>query len=405
MPLPQSGNQYQAARRRAVYSSPGVYPPVQDIGDFPPENNLFSQTEDTLHEDESACDQFSNEIQPPSVKTQPLSHLQTLTATNYAHSKTVHQFNDQMQPGMIQSELQMPQGVSNRTIMSPATAPLYFRRTSTPTHVHQSHHFHYHSGEYGTAIPGSISSPSSMHEINDYHNPLVSGQEVLYGSSATSANASQDVQPTTQLEHSLNSTQIRSREHSWYHTQANSSQGSLLSEQAFGDFTPPQASQYPTENNLSNESVPSKPTLNTNGGYIQAFTTALQDFHRHTSSPGATSRSAQKQMLSSHPSCFTHASHPCKKILGAGSTVSDSGVEMVRIKTPLAGPNSDIIEPWMSISNEHSWTQPRPRVMSVSTGVQTEGEDGSEKTTSPAASGSLTTLSSPQHLHAGIGNG
>ena len=396
MPLPRSGNQHQAARRRAVYSSPGVCPPVQEIGDSPETNPFSPTTEDTLHEDESACNQFSNETQPPSVKTQPLSHLQTLTATNNAHSKTVHQFNDQIQPGMIQSELQMPQGVSNRTIMSPATAPLYFRRTSTPMHVHQSHHFCNHSGEYGTATPSSVSSPSSMHEINDYHNPLISGQEMLYGSSAASANASQDLQPTAQLEHSPSSTHTRSREHHLWYT--NSSQGSLLSanEQAFGDFT----SQYPTENNLSNESVHSKPTLNTNGGYIQVFTTAPPDFHRHTSSPAATSRSAQKQ---SHPSSFTHASCPRKKTSGAGSTVSDSGVEMVGLKTPSAGPNSDIIEPWMSVSNEQSWTQPRPRVMSVSTGVQTEGEDGSEKTTLPA-SGSPTTSSSPQHPHDGIGN-
>ena len=332
--MPRSGNQHQAARRRAVYSSPGVYPPVQEVGDSP-ETNPFSPTEDTLHEDESACNQFSNETQPPSVKsliqaggviTQPFSHPQTLTAANYAHPKTMHQFNDQIQPGMMQSELQMSQGVSNRTIMSPATAPLYFRRTSTPMHVHQSHHFCNHSGEYGTATPGSVSSSSSVHEINDYHNPPVSGQEMLYGSSAASANASQDLQPTTQLEHSPSSTHMRSREHHLWYT--NSSQGSLLSahEQAFGDFT----SQYPTENNLSNESVHSKPTLNTNGGYIQVFTTAPPDFHRHTSSPGATSRSAQKQ---SHPSCFTHASCPRKKISEAGSTVSDSGVEMVGLKT------------------------------------------------------------------------
>ena len=419
MPLPRSGNQHQAARRRAVYSSPGVYPPVQEIGDSP-ENNLFSPIEDTLHEDESACNQFSNETQPPSVKsriqasgviTQPLSHPQTLMATNYAHPKTVRQFNDQMQPGVIQSHPQMPQGVSNRArenIIPSATAPLYFRRTSTPTHIHQSHRVHNHSGEYGTTTPGSISSSSSMHEMNDYHSPLVSGQGMLYGSSAASANASQDLQPTTQLEHSLSNTHIRSREHHlWYHTQANSSQGSLLSEQAFGDFTT-QASQYPTENYLSNESVPSKPTHNTNGGYIQAFTTALPDFHRHTSSPAATSRSAQKQALS-HSSCFTHASYPRKKTSAAGSTVSDSGVEMVCIKTPSAGPNSDIIEPWMSVSQdkeqfEQSWIQPRPRVVSVSTGVQTEGEDGSEKTTSPA-SVSPRTSSSPQRPHAGIGNG
>ena len=75
---------------------------------------------------------------------------------------------------------------------------------------------------------------------------------------------------------------------------------------------------------------------------------------------------------------------------------------MVRIKTPSAGPSSDIIEPWMSVSNEHQyWIQPRSRVTSISTGVQTEGEDRSEKTASPA-SGNSRTSTSP---HAGIENG
>ena len=407
MPSPRCANKLQAARRRAVYSSPGTCPPVQETGDFSPENNPFSRTEDTLHEDESACSQSSNEPpQPPPI--QPFSHPQTLTVTNYAHPKTMHQFNDQMQPGAMKSELLVPQGASNQTrenTMPSVTAPLQFRRTSTPTQVHQSRRFHSHSGEYGTTALGSVSSLSSMHEMNNYHNPGYSEQDMLYSSSAASANASQDLlsaQPTTQLEHSLSSTHIRSREHHsvWYHTQA-SSQVSLLSEQALGNFPPQisnQASQYPTENSLqlSYERLLSKPTHHSNGGYTQVSTTVLPDFHRRTSTPAATSRSAQKQALSSH------SSYPRKKTSAAGSTVSDSGVEMVRIKIPSAEPSSDIIEPWMSVSNEHQyWIQPRPRVTSVSTGVQTEGE---EKTPSPA-SGSPRTSSSPQHPHAGIENG
>ena len=419
--MPASGNQQLALHRRVntcpsnmkqaaePYSSPGTYPPVQETGDFSPENNPFSRTEDTLHEDESACSQSSNEPpQPPPV--QPFSHPQTLTATNYAHPKTMHQFNNQMQPGAIKSELQTSQGASNQTrenIMPSPITPLHFRRTSTPTQVHQSCRFYIHSGEYGTTTPGSVSSSSSMHEMNDYHNPQFSEQDMLYSSSAASANASQDMlysaQPTTQLEHSLSSTHTRSREHHlWYHTQANSSQGSLLPEQAFGDLplqVSNQASQYPTENSLSNERLLSKPTHNTNEGYIQVSTTALPDFHRRASSPAAISHSAQKQALSSH------SSYPRKKTSAAGSTVSDSGVEMVRIKIPSAEPSSDIIEPWMSVSNEHQyWIQPRPRVTSVSTGVQTEGEDGSKKTASPA-SGSPRTSTSPQHPHPGIQNG
>ena len=414
--MPSSGNRHLPARRRAVYSSPGAYPPVQETGDFSPENYLFSPA-DNPHEDESAYNQSSNETLQPLVRsqiqqmeasgviTQPFSYPQPLTATNYARPKIVRQFNDQMQPGVMWSEPQTPQGVSNRArenIMPSATA---LRQTSTPTQVHLSRHFHNHNGEYGTATPGSISSPSSMHEINYYHNPGFSEQELFYGSSAAIANASQDLQPTTQLEHSLNNTHIRSREHHlWYHTQANSSQGSLLSEQVLDEIRPTstQASQYLTENSLSSESVPSKFVMPTLGGYTQVSTTALPNFHQYTSSPAATSRSAQKRSLSSHSSSFTHASYPRKKTSAASSTVSDSGVEeMVHGKVPSAGPSSNIIEPWMSVSQgkeqfEQSWLQPRPRVMSVSTGVQTE------KTTSPA-SGSLTTSSSPQHPRAGIG--
>ena len=404
VPSPRCANKLQAARRRAVYSSPGTCPPVQETGDFSPENNPFSRTEDTLHEDESACSQSSNEPpQPPPVL--PFSHPQTLTVTNYAHPKTMHQFNDQMQPGAIKSELQTSQGASNQTrenIMPSPITPLHFRRTSTPTQVHQACRFHSHSGEYGTTTPGSVSSSSSMHEMNNYHNPQFSEQDMLYSSSAASANASQDMlysaQPTTQLEHSLSSTHTRSREHHlWYHTQANSSQGSLLPEQSFGDLplqASNQASQYPTENSLSNERLLSKPTHNTSEGYNQVSTTALPDFPPRTSSPATTSRFAQKQALSSHSSR--------KKTSAAGSTVSDSGVEMVRVKTLSARPSSDTIEPWMSVSNEHQyWIQPRPRVMSVSTGVQTEDEDGSETTASPA-SGSPRTSTSPQHPHPGI---
>ena len=43
--MPSSGNRHLPARRRAVYSSPGAYPPVQETGDFSPENYLFSPAE------------------------------------------------------------------------------------------------------------------------------------------------------------------------------------------------------------------------------------------------------------------------------------------------------------------------------------------------------------------------
>ena len=97
-----------------------------------------------------------------------------------------------------------------------------------------------------------------------------------------------------------------------------------------------------------------------------------------------------------------------ESIHASTDTSQDSGVELVRYKHLSMGLSADTIEPGMSVSQdkeqfEQFWTQPRPRVMSVSTGVQTQGENGSEKTTSPA-SGSPRTSSSLQRPHDGISN-
>ena len=94
-----------------------------------------------------------------------------------------------------------------------------------------------------------------------------------------------------------------------------------------------------------------------------------------------------------------------ESIHASTDTSQDSGVELIRYKHLSS---ADTIEPGMSVSQdkeqfEQSWAQPRPRVMSISTSVQTEGEDESEKTTSPA-SGNPRTLSSPQRPYDGIGN-
>ena len=390
--MPASGNQHLALHRRTntcpsnmkqdaePYSSCCTYPPVQETGDFPPENNPFSPIEDTLHEDESACNQFSNETQPPSVKsriqqmetiTQPFSHPQPST---YARPKTMHQSSDQMQPGVIQSELQKPRGSSSRARHhlesipgSVVTTTAHFRQTSIPSHPHTSSHHKYS----GTSAPGSVSASSSMHDMNKYHN---------FGSSehcnsAANTNESQDLiyEPHDRTAHPyLEGGQLsNTREHTmWYHSHTSNSQASLPALEEIPLLLSTQASQYPADNSLSNPSkyLTSTPSSRGTREYGRVSTTPPPDFYRRTSS------AAQPQV---HKKTSTTAS----------STVSDSGVEMVYHKHPSARLSADTIEPWMSVSQdkeqfEQSWVQPRPRVASVSTAVQTEldGEGGLEKT-------------------------
>ena len=394
--MPSSANRHLTFSRRA-YTCPSsmneaagpyfsrfcrTHPPVQETtaGDITPENN---PTVDNPHENETVCNHSSTQPQPLSVKSlvQRMEQPQPPTSMNYGHHKTMHQFSDQIQPGVMWSELQKPRGSSSRA----------------------RHHSESISASIATT-PGSVSASSSMHEMNNYHNPGFSEQDSFPGSSAASTNASQDLlsEPHDRIvqypypEGGLSN--FRSREHStWYHTHATSSQTSLPSEQALEDL-PPQistrASQYPTDTSLSNEFVPSKFTMH--GPNTQVSTTPPPNFHRRTSSSAAAFHSVQTQV---HKKTRTAVS----------SAVSDSGVEIYGYKhrkQSSVGTSTDTIEPWMSVSQdkeqfEQSWLQPRPRVTSVSTGVQTEGEDGSEKTESPA-SGSPTTSSSLQHPHDGI---
>lgn len=394
--MPSSGNRHQGLNRRA-YTCPSnmkeaaepnssryrvTYPrPVQETEGITPEKNLFSPTVDNPHKNESACNQSSTQPPLPSVKSlvQQMEHSQPPTSMNYAHPKTVHQFSDQMQPWGMQSKLQKLQcGGSNRS-------KRYSESISTPA---------------------SVSASSSMHEMNNYHNPGFSEQDSFPCSSVGSANASQDVllEPTDRTpqypytEGGFSNMHIGLREHStWYPPHATSSQTSLPSEQALDDIPiqiSTRASQYPTDNSLSNEFVPSKPTMH--GPNTHLSTTPLPNHHRRTSSPAATFHSVQTEVHKKRPTIVS-------------SAVSDSGVEILRCKhckQPSAGTSTDTIEPWMSVSQdkeqfEQSWLQPRPRVMSVSTGVQTEGEDGSEKTVS-LASLSPRTSSLLQRSHDGI---
>ena len=97
-----SGNQQLALHRQVntcpsnmkqaaePYSSPGAYPTVQETGDFSPENNPFSRTEDTLHEDESACSQSSNETLPSLVKPQTLQLERITQPFSYSYVERAH---------------------------------------------------------------------------------------------------------------------------------------------------------------------------------------------------------------------------------------------------------------------------------------------------------------------------
>ena len=369
--MPASGNQHLALHRRTntcpsnmkqaadPYSSCCKYPPVQETGPI----------EDTLHEDESACNQFSNETQPPSVKsriqqmetiTQPFSHPQPST---YAHP------SDQMQPGVMQSELQKPRGSSSRARHhlesipgSVVTTTAHFRQTSTPSHPHTSSHHKYS----GTSAPGSVSASSSMYDMNKYHN---------FGSSehcnsAANTNESQDLiyEPHDRTTHPyLEGGQLsNTREHTmWYHSHTTNSQASLPALEEIPLLLSTRACQYPADNSLSNPSKYLTSTPSSRG---------TKEYGRVSTTPPPDSIGAL-HLLHNHKYTRKHLPQPCS------STVSDSGVEMVYHKHPSARLSADTIEPWMSVSQdkeqfEQSWVQPRPRVASVSTAVQTEDEDG-----------------------------
>ena len=400
--MPASGNQQLALHRRVntcpsnmkqaaePYSPPGAYPPVQETGDFSPENNPFSPTEDTFHDDESACNKSSNETLPSLVKsriqqmetiTQPFSHPQPPKSMNDAHPKAMHQSSDQMQPGVMRSELQNCRGGNSRTRhhseSTPAlvvTTAAHFRQTSTPSYPHTSSHHNYS----GTSAPGSVSTSSSMHEMNKHHNFGSSEQEDIHCNSAPNTNESQELfyeahDKTTHHPYLEGGQQSNTREHPmWYHTCGTNSQASLPALEEIPQALSTQASQYPADNSLSNPSkyLTSAPSSRGTREYGHVSTTPPPEFYRRT--PPA----AQPQV---HKKTSTTAS----------STVSDSGVEMMYYKhPPSAGASADTIEPWMSVSQdkeqfEQSWVQQRHRVMSVSTAVQTElkgGEDGLEKT-------------------------
>ena len=394
--MPASGNQQLALHRRVntcpsnmkqatePYSSPGAYPPVQETGDFSPENNPFCPTEDTLHEDESACNKSSNETLPSLVKsriqqmetiTQPFSHPQPPKSMNCAHPKAMHQSSNQMQSGVMWSEPQKPRGGNSRTRHNSesipgavATTTAHFRQTSTPSHLHASSHYNYS----GASASGSVSASSSTHEMNKHHNSVFSEQE---DNSAPNTNGSQDLfyeahDKTTHHPYLEGGQQSNTREHSmWYH--GTNSQASLPALEEIPQPLSTQATHYSADNSLSNPSkyLTSTPSSRGTREYGRVSTTPPPEFYRRTS------LAAQPQV---HKKTSTTAS----------STVSDSGVEMMYYKhPPSAGASADIIEPWMSVSQdkeqfEQSLVQQQPRVTSVSTAVQTEleGEDGSEKT-------------------------
>ena len=119
--MPSSANRHLTFSRRAyicpssMNEAAGPYfsrfrrthPPVQETtaGDITPENN---PTVDNPHENETVCNHSSTQPQPLSVKSlvQRMEHPQPPTSMNYARPKTMHQSSDQMQPGVMWSELQ-----------------------------------------------------------------------------------------------------------------------------------------------------------------------------------------------------------------------------------------------------------------------------------------------------------
>jgi len=125
----------------------------------------------------------------------------------------------------------------------------------------------------------------------------------------------------------------------------------------------------------------------------QPSSTPPPTFPRTTSVPEATLRSTQTERLplQPHSASFSHSPFQHKKLsVPASIAVSDSGVEMVHHKAGPGSTASESIEPCMSVSTyekeqfECSWMHPRPRTRSVSTAVQTECEEESEKTLTPA---------------------
>ena len=271
-------------------------------------------------------------------------------------------------------------------------APMHFRQTSTPLpsiHRLPSHPLPIHGAENEKATPTSISASSSVHEMYNTHNHVAFDQESHCISSPSSTNVSQDILPEPHgamgvhhlghqlLEHNPVSSQLSDmhigqrgafaphQSQPWYHV-CNSSQ----------EFLPPSQSLMPDI------------TLRVEASY-RPSSTPPSTFHRRTSFPETTLRSTQTERLPlpPHSASFSHSPYQHKKSSAPASiAVSDSGVEHK------AGPGStasESIEPWMSVSNEkeqfeRSWMQSPPHATSVSTGVQTECEEGSEKTPTPA---------------------
>ena len=319
--------------------------------------------------------------------------------TNHSSEETAQLFSHPPETMMHQDQTQavdsyIPQRggstrarhLSEHVLTSAApTAPVHYHQTSTPLPpIHQCLPSSPLPIRAENSTPASFSAPNSTHGIYSTHKHEAFDQESRYTSSPSSVNTSQDLLPEARgtmgvrrqhLEHNPLSSQLSDlhigqtafapqQYQPWYH-------GYISSQ----EFLPPSQSLMLDHKFMVEASY-------------RPSSTPPSTFWRRTSVPEATLRSTQTERLPlpPHSASFSHSPYPHKKSSAPASiAVSDSGVEMVHHKAGPGSTASESIEP----SNEKeqfecSWIQPRPRTRSVSTAVQTECEEESEKTLTPA---------------------
>ena len=325
----------------------------------------------------------------PSLYTNHSSEL-------YSHppETTMHQFSSyQDQTQAVESYILQRGGSTQARHLSEhmsTSTPVHYRQTSTPLPPSlPSNPLPIRAMEYENSTPASLSASNSVHDMYSIHNHAVFDQESRYTSSPSSANASQDLLSEAR---GTMGVPFLGRQHLEHNPLSSQLSGLHIGQR--GAFAPSQSHPWYHVCNNSQEFIPSSMLdhrLRMEARY-QPSSTPPPTFPRTTSVPEATLRSTQTERLplQPHSASFSHSPYLRKKSsVPASIAVSDSGVEMLHRKAGPGSTASGSIEPWMSVSNEkgqfeHSWKQPPPHVMSVSTGVQTECEEGSEKTPTPA---------------------
>ena len=264
--------------------------------------------------------------------------------------------------------------------------PVHFRQTSTPLPpIHQYLPSHPHAAEYESPTPASLSASSSAYEMHSIHNHAAFDQESRHTSSPSSTNVSQDL--LTEPRGAMGVHHL-GRQHLDHNSQLNDTHNGQR--EAF----PPHLYEHWNHGyNSSQEILMPDLRIRVETGH-QLLPASLPMSYRRTSYPETTLRSTQTERLplQPHSASFSHSPYLHKKPSApASNAASDSGVEMVRHQPGPGSVASESIEPWMSISNDkeqfEGWMQPQPdppHTRSVSTGVQTDYEEASEKTLTPA---------------------